>query len=472
MVRLSATVATVLVLVQAAVCSAAATPSRLSFEWSVPDNLRDPNVGVARDAAGATVAPTMVRLLVLAGGACGNLQWEVDGHAAHPTPEGGCTFDLDLGDHGQHEITLRHGDASFSDKVSATDFLVVSIGDSVASGEGNPSSPNPVVPDWLEPRCHRSLRSGAAEAALALERADRHSEISLLALACSGATVTTGLLGPYAGIQPDARLGDLPAQMKVVSALQPHQIDALLVSVGANDVNFGSLVEFCLRFDRCPSQPFDPRAPLHLGKPPAQSAAAVEKAALARLPAEYDTLAAALDQAKVDPKRVIIVEYFDPLRDATGSPCGHALIGIDQTEAAWAEANVLAPLNAEVRAAAERHGWRVVTGVADAFATHGICVAGDGRWIRGPVESLGRGAWISGTLHPNGRGHRATAALIEPVLANTLGVADEIGSGEVAGTSDDEGWRLSGWWVVAAAVAGLGVGFGVGFLVLRSRAGR
>jgi hypothetical protein len=242
----------------------------------------------------------------------------------------------------------------------------------------------------------------------------------------------------------------------------------VLLSVGANDVNFGALVTFCIRFRNCPSLRFDPNDPLHLGGPRARTTAEVERDALSKLPGAYDNLAASLDGAKIDPKRVIIVEYFDPLRDAGGAPCRFELLGhgIDPTEAAWAEANVLSPLNGEVRAAAEKHGWRVVSGVSDAFATHGICVRGEGGWIREPGASVERGAWISGTFHPNSRGHLATAALIAPVLANTLGVAGDLGSGEVGGASDNEGSNVPLWALAIAAVAGIGLGFGLGVLVL------
>jgi hypothetical protein len=99
--------------------------------------------------------------------------------------------------------------------VTVEDLLVVSIGDSNASGEGNPDQaaewnfqPNPIdpidieAPTWWDDRCHRSLISGPALAAYEIERADPHTSVTFLSFACSGAKITRGLVDWYRGIDP------------------------------------------------------------------------------------------------------------------------------------------------------------------------------------------------------------------------------------------------------------------------------
>src|SRR3546814_5953796 len=62
-------------------------------------------------------------------------------------------------------------------RVRAKDLLIVSIGDSMASGEGNPDgytwvpALNNHITDWVYRRCHRSKTSGHALAAKAIEEA-------------------------------------------------------------------------------------------------------------------------------------------------------------------------------------------------------------------------------------------------------------------------------------------------------------
>ena len=115
--------------------------------------------------------------------------------------------------------------------------------------------------------------------------------------------------------------------------------------------------------------------------------------------------------------------------------------GVTPGESRWAREHVLQPLNDQIHASAEELGWRLVDGVDEGFAGHGLC-AGRERYVTTASESIfGQGiplggslldrqtyrellASYKGTLHPNPAGHRATAALIVPVL-DELVEADE-----------------------------------------------
>jgi lysophospholipase L1-like esterase len=449
-------VAVVLLMLLGAVPSTLAADG-LTLDWSVDDRLAGP-ASVDERAP----AKDVVLRVAAGGGPCPTApQLSIDGEQVTARRDAGCTFSLAGVAPGQHKLALDSGDGGqhAEAEIDVRDFLVASIGDSVASGEGNPDGPGVT---WLEKRCHRSLRSGAAQAVKATEAGDRHSVITFVPLACSGATIDEGLLGSYAGVQKDRRLGVLPPQADVVRDL-PRSVDALLVSVGANDVHFGALARFCMFVTACPTRHFDPAHPYGEAATSFPTAAEVERQAIADLATSYDKLAARLD-GKVDPAKIIFVEYFDPLRDAAGNTCSAALPHMDAVEADWAQRNVLAPLNAQVNAAAARHGWQVVGGVSEAFRRHGICAKASA-WVADPLESAAAELAITGTLHPNRAGHAATAMLVAPVLAGTLGVGP--------GVTEVEPSR-SGWvrwpWLLLAAAAGAALGGGAALLVRRRRA--
>ena len=101
---------------------------------------------------------------------------------------------------GRHRLAAG---ADAPQDIDVARYLIASLGDSVASGEGNPDRRADLgKAHWQDRRCHRSLRSGAALAAMAVERASATSSVALLALGCSGATMPVGLEAPYAGIEP------------------------------------------------------------------------------------------------------------------------------------------------------------------------------------------------------------------------------------------------------------------------------
>lgn len=175
---------------------------------------------------------------------------------------------------GTYRVTLRVKNqvgaiGSTTRLVKVKDLLMVSIGDSVASGEGNPdrerkivtcgsrledcieqlrelgatqwqldrvkvgvgpnSSHSVVVPaQWQDQRCHRSAFAGPAMAAKVIENTYSHTSVTFLHLACSGAGISEGLINGYKGLDPTAPRasglqpavdGKLPAQIKEVIKL-------------------------------------------------------------------------------------------------------------------------------------------------------------------------------------------------------------------------------------------------------------
>ncbi len=123
--------------------------------------------------------------------------------------------------------------------ITLKDYLIVSLGDSFASGEGSPD----VWPDgWQDDVCHRSARSGQALFAEELEASDDRTSVTFLSFACSGAKISTGLLFPQSksDVIVDPQIEAFAQQIYGRS-----YVDALLVSAGGNDAGFSSVVKVC-----------------------------------------------------------------------------------------------------------------------------------------------------------------------------------------------------------------------------------
>lgn len=225
-------------------------------------------------------------------------------------------------------VTLPDGAQLAAERVWVRDRLIVGIGDSYSSGEGNPDTPVEVDPrprengtnisfvydageqklrsvpayslptryknaaaGWLDRKCHRSAYSYHLRTALQIALADpKHSAVTFLGYACSGAEVTEGFLLPYVGAEgvetsyftADGKARrDLPqldrlmielcrdvltpsSRKRVVRLDQPithagrtirevrlldcpadrflRPIDMMIVSIGGNDVGFTPLI--------------------------------------------------------------------------------------------------------------------------------------------------------------------------------------------------------------------------------------
>ena len=268
------------------------------------------------------------------------------------------------------------------------------LGDSVAAGEGNPG--------WQNSRCHRSAAAGALGAAAALERADRRSSVTVVHLACTGASINAGLLGDFAGIT-SVPGGVIPAQVGEAKRLiGPRRPDAVLVSVGANDVGFATILNRCLLipFHNCAGQQD-----------------ALDRA-LNRLAGAYARLASALTGILGVRVEVYLTEYFTPLRDERSRPC--QVLNMSASESEWADRNVVRGLNAAIATAAVRHGWQQVTGVYAEFGPHGYCASTGSRSIRTLPESLARQGDVLGAFHPNEAGQRSYARHVERSLRHLV----------------------------------------------------
>jgi len=382
--------------------------------------------------------------------AANTYQWVIAGQALAPMRS--CLLRHHFPTQGPYfvRLTISGPDAGgpFDQLVVVRDHLIVSLGDSYASGEGNPdvnrSGSTPAR--WVDKRCHRSAHAGPAQASLALERADPHSSVTFLSFACSGATINrvyhsysdacpgdnpkndtykadifdpykpgdpsrpngSGVLGSYRGVEVATctNFADhVPSQLEQLAAtVGDRRVDALVISAGGNDLGFGPLAATCVIAPDCLNHDVTGvdgtkvKLPTRFGDD------------LSVIDERYLALKQGIDAARQPdgaPLRIantFITEYPDPLTDLPDpktniAPYCDAVLDdilwpfrIEKQEVTWARDTVLAGLNQAVWDAAGLHGWQYVDGIDEAYYGHGYCV-GDpdkphpGRFIRTATES-------------------------------------------------------------------------------------
>jgi uncharacterized protein YkwD/plastocyanin len=430
------------------------------FDWRVPDRMNRDDLGdglVDYPLASADVnAPYPVDF-----DACGALAgdkaaarfvWSVDGAVVAETGE--CRYRHVFNAEGQHAVTLTvHGpggtSASQTETVTVDDVLIVSVGDSIGSGEGNPDLGRGEHPDgirWNDRACHRSARGGPAQAARLLEAADPKTSVTFVHLACSGGRIegdrdeagtlipgfegVGGLLTPYEGIDPlddqceESPRTDLniciPPQMdKAKDMMGGREPDALLISIGANDMWFSRILMDCL----------DPGNDCSTGE-----GAEIFERRILLLEPRYAKLAARIQDLfpNLPKSHVFITGYPDITQNDAGQidlSCVSAPFQITDTEARWAADDVLPRLNGEVRRNALRHGWTPVTEVALDFANHGYCA--DDTFMRSLTGSFGNQDDPEGAFHPNFAGHSAYGKRLVAKVRAQLGLGTRPSGGSV-----------------------------------------
>ncbi len=114
---------------------------------------------------------------------------------------------------------------------------------------------------WQDRRCHRSLASGQAQAARQIEDDDPRTSVTFIHLACSGAKIEEGLLEGYRGIRPTRKEEKdkalLDAQVdEFKETVGDREVDAVLISIGGNDVGFADIITRCMFAEKCYEKPF------------------------------------------------------------------------------------------------------------------------------------------------------------------------------------------------------------------------
>lgn len=338
-------------------------------------------------------------------------------------------------------LELTDGEQTASRSFRIRDRLVVSIGDSYASGQGNPDQPDRHNPVWVEPKAYRSFRTGPALAAKDWENRVEGDLVTFLTFATSGAEINKGLLHPQHGRRSRLGLGrpfenpyldrrgwQTVGQLEEAKrTVGDRSIDALILSIGGNDIGFS-----------------DGLIGLALGTTDIDELKKDVMDEIDGLEEKYAVLAAKID--KLDPEHVFITEYptahFDKKDDGTvGRGCG---VFLQVSKSTAKEIKQLAiKLNQEVKKAARKHKWTFVDGIDEGFHGHGYC-RDDERYFVTFSESRKKQGDKNGTMHPNRKGQqvyadRIAAALREEVVRPPPKVRDHRSRSD----DGDEGDRRS-----------------------------
>ena len=270
-------------------------------------------------------------------------------------------------------------------EILVRDLLIAGLGDSVASGEGNPDRPITLTDEgfcfrrflgttrndyfrpgragyrgnrtceataesaatdqdwarhraqWMSAACHRSLYGYQVRTALALAVENPHVAVTFLPLACTGARVGKGLLdvqgaseivcsgrGSCSSTVP-AQLIQLRDALALARRQRPDRaLDLVLLTIGANDIHFSELVANAILGQSAERLVFS-RAGLIASVGEAETALATS------LPADFVRLRAALKTlvAGGELSRVVFVSYSNPARMGDGTLCPGGRDGFD-----------------------------------------------------------------------------------------------------------------------------------------------
>lgn len=301
-------------------------------------------------------------------------------------------------------------------KVPAKIPLVVAVGDSYASGEGNPDKEGKSVrhiheptsqrdckddttvmiardtlpdmnvqPYWFNKERHLSLKSGPARAVKQL-LAEDWPYIAYLSYATSGAKV--------------AEIVQQLAEVKI--AVGNRRIDALILSAGGNDAGFGDTLPAVAKDDflHMKIDEFDRELPNVVN--------AIKRD-------EYPKFTDALANLGLNVGAVLMTQYPGHLFDRDNGKPGHGC-GVFDTIGTYSvtkyEAEVLQKavntMNSGIASfvASDKEPkeikWYYVSGIASDFSKHGYCSSRS--YYVGAEYSCDRQGDFRGTMHPNAAG--------------------------------------------------------------------
>ncbi|TPQ39045.1 hypothetical protein C2U70_07855 [Bradyrhizobium guangdongense] len=265
-------------------------------------------------------------------------------------------------------------------EIQVRDIFVAGLGDSIASGEGNPDRAIALsdegfcfrsylgtssagyyrpsragfkggraceAPDtlanwqkysalWFNAPCHRSLYSYQTRTALALALRYPHIAVTYLPLACTGASIGSGLLGSQRAREcppgktgtcqsnVNAQVAELKEALTAAKRRQPDRaLDLVLLSVGANDVYFSGLVADVM-VETATERTLFARSGVLAGVDDSRDALARE------LPQNFVKLREALKPlVGGDLSHVVYVSYANPALADGGVPCRGGRAGFE-----------------------------------------------------------------------------------------------------------------------------------------------
>jgi hypothetical protein len=269
-------------------------------------------------------------------------------------------------------------------EIAVRDLLIAGLGDSVASGDGNPDRPVTLADQgfcfrrflpagraeyfrpgrvgfsgdkacdgdtataaadraewaqlsarWMSAACHRSLYGYQLRAALALAIETPHAAVTFLPLACTGATIDNGLFAGQRARElncgaatscPSTTPAQLTLLRDIVSRAQRGQpgrvLDLVFLTIGANDIAFSGLIADII-IEARGERALATRAGI-ISTVEASQAILDQK-----LPGDFARLRAALKPLLGSLERVVFVAYGHPALRPEGGPCPGGRDGFD-----------------------------------------------------------------------------------------------------------------------------------------------
>jgi hypothetical protein len=271
-----------------------------------------------------------------------------------------------------------------STEIAVRDLLIAGLGDSVASGDGNPDRPVALADDgfcfrrllpfgraeyfrpgrlgfagdracdagsrgdpdraawaqlsahWMNAACHRSLYGYQLRTALALAAETPHAAVTFLPLACTGAGIETGLFNGQrareivcpasasCSTEVPAQLVELRDLLGQARRKNPDRaLDLVFLTIGANDIGFAGLVADVM-IEGTSERALFTRAGI------ISSVASAQATLDAKLPDAFARLRAALKPLVNNMlDRVVFVTYGNPALRPQGGPCPGGRDGFD-----------------------------------------------------------------------------------------------------------------------------------------------
>jgi hypothetical protein len=248
----------------------------------------------------------------------------------------------------------------------------VVIGDSTAAADGNPIAPNASA---LDRACDRSTESYAADLA-------QVNNWNVLNLACSSATIQNGLLGPQ--VLPDGQV----APPQLTEAEQATHAKVIIVSVGADDVDWSVMTRLCVASAVCNDK----------------VSTAYFNAQLSAFTRSYYQLLLDLANLPGNPA-VLVNEYYSPFGQDIGCLARYGLTAAKETVLLAR----LGQLNTVLAQGAQTFGFGVTQ---PSFAGHQLCSAEP--YVQGPGDPA--------PLHPTAIGELAIALADQQALPKVEGL--------------------------------------------------
>jgi hypothetical protein len=282
-------------------------------------------------------------------------------------------------------LTLADGTTRRSTAdIRVQDVLIAGIGDSIAAGEGNPDKPvalddsgfcyrrfligglseyfrpgragfrgnkacdsafagssgntfadwSKLNARWLNAACHRSLYGYQMRTALALAVEQPKVAVTYLPLGCTGATIDVGIFNeqrarecPPRGACPTRSPAQMALLGEALKLARKHRadrkLDLVLLTVGANDINFSWLVADVIVESALERTLFE-RGGMIIDVADAQRILDRD------LPGDFAKLRGALKSlVGGDLSRVVFVNYGNPIMAAPGQVCSGGRAGFD-----------------------------------------------------------------------------------------------------------------------------------------------